>query len=125
MAHNTESVKALVRHLTETVSLGATRAVFAAMGDKPIHDMISACDGVFDEWSVIDLPEVPRAQSAVELAAVIGQNRVIDTGSFECVWEALKRRCAFGDRVVIFGSFSLVGDALSIMDSGTEMGERA
>jgi len=125
VAHNTESVKALVRHLTETVSLGATRAVFAAMGDKPIHDMISACDGVFDEWSVIDLPEVPRAQSAVELAAVIGQNRVVDTGSFGCVWEALQRRCAFGDRVVIFGSFSLVGDALSIMDSGTEMGERA
>lgn len=125
VAHNTESVKALVRHLAETVSLGATRAVFAAMGDKPIHDMISACDGVFDEWNVIDLPQVPRAQSAVELAAVIGQHRVVDIGSFESVWEALKRRSAFGDRVVIFGSFLLVGDALSIMDSGTEVRERA
>ncbi len=125
VAHNTESVRALVRYLTDTAGIGVTRAVFAVMSDKPIHDMISACDDVFDEWNVIDLPQVPRAQSAAELVAVIGQDRVVDTGSFERVWDALKRRCAVGDRVVIFGSFLLVGGAFSIINSGTEAGERA
>ena len=125
VAHNTESVKALVRHLAETAGLGATRAVFAVMGDKPIHDMISACDGVFDEWNVVDLPQVPRAQSAAELVAVIGQDRIGDIGPFEHVWDALKGRSSAGDRVVIFGSFLLVGDAFSIINSSTEVGERA
>ena len=125
VAHNTESVKALVHHLAQTNPLGATRAVFAVMGDKPIHDMISACEGVFDEWNLIDLPQVPRAQSAAELVAVIGQDRIGDTGSFEHVWGALKGRCTVGDRVVIFGSFLLVGDAFSIINNATEAGERA
>ena len=125
VAHNTESVKVLVRHLAETVGLGATRAVFAVMGDKPIHDMISACEGVFDEWNVIDLPQVPRAQSAADLVGIIGQDLIGDTGPFERVWDALRERCSVGDRVVIFGSFLLVGDAFSIINSATEAGERA
>jgi len=125
VAHNTESVKALVHHLAQTNVLGATRAVFAVMGDKPIHDMISACEGVFDEWNVIDLPQVPRAQSAAELVAVIGQDKIGDTGSFEHVWDAVKGRCTVGDRVVIFGSFWLVGDAFSLLNNATEAGERA
>ena len=125
VAHNTESVKALVHHLAQTSALGATRAVFAVMGDKPIHDMISACEGVFDEWNVIDLPQVPRAQSPAELIAIIGQDRIGDTGSLERVWETLKGRCTVGDRVVIFGSFLLVGDAFSIINSATQAGERA
>ena len=124
VAHNTESVKALVHHLAQTNVLGATRAVFAVMGDKPIHDMISACEGVFDEWNVIDLPQVPRAQSAAELVAVIGQDKIGDTGSFEHVWDAVKGRCTVGDRVVIFGSFWLVGDAFSLLNNATEAGER-
>ena len=124
MAHNTESVKALVRHLSETPSEGTTRAVFAVMGDKPIHDMISACDGAFDEWNVIDLPQVPRAQSAAELVGVIGRDRVVDSGTFERVWDALKSRCTAGDRIVIFGSFWLVGDAFSIIDSASEPEEQ-
>ena len=95
------------------------------MGDKPIHDMISACEGVFDEWNVIDLPQVPRAQSPAELIAVIGQDRVGDTGPLERVWETLKGRCTVGDRVVIFGSFLLVGDAFSIINNATQAGERA
>ena len=125
VAHNTESVKALVHHLAQTNVLGATRAVFAVMGDKPIHDMISACEGVFDEWNVIDLPQVPRAQSAAELVAVIGQDKIGDTGSFEHVWDAVKGRCTVGDRVVFFGSFWLVGDAFSLLNNATEAGERA
>ena len=125
VAHNTESVKALVHHLAQTNVLGATRAVFAVMGDKPIHDMISACEGVFDEWNVIDLPQVPRAQSAAELVAVIGQDKIGDTGSFEHVWDTVKGRCTVGDRVVIFGSFWLVGDAFSLLNNATEAGERA
>ena len=95
------------------------------MGDKPIHDMISACDGVFDEWNVVDLPQVPRAQSAAELVTVIGQNRIGDIGPFEHVWDAVKGRSSIGDRVVIFGTFVLVGDAFSIINSSTEAGERA
>jgi folylpolyglutamate synthase/dihydropteroate synthase len=87
--------------------------------------MISACDGVFDEWNIIDLPQVPRAQSAEELVAVIGQDRIGDTGPFERVWDALKGRSSVGDRVVIFGSFLLVGNAFSIINSSTEAGERA
>ena len=51
VAHNAESVLALVRRLRATPVIGKTRAIFGVMGDKPVHDMLSACGDVVDEWN--------------------------------------------------------------------------
>jgi len=45
VAHNTESVLALAEFLKANPAPGATREIFGVMGDKPIHDMLRACEG--------------------------------------------------------------------------------
>ena len=117
VAHNTESVKTLVDFLSKTPTAGATKAMFGVMGDKPIHDMISACAGVFDEWHLIDLSHIDRAMTTDQVTAALGGQQVVARGRFESMWRAIESQSSAGDRVVIFGSFFSVGEALALFDA--------
>ena len=86
VAHNRESVNKLVEFLLQNSCEGSTRAIFGVMGDKPVRDMISACAGVFTDWSVIDLCRTPRAMPAEHLISEIGSDRVTAKGTFSDVW---------------------------------------
>jgi len=118
VAHNTESVVALVNYLRQNPSQNSTRAIFGVMRDKPVHDMIDACSGVFDEWNLISLPDVPRAMQIDDLGHKIGREPVITTGVFGEVWSDVLRRSEPGDRIVVFGSFYTVSEALRFLDRG-------
>ena len=115
VAHNRESVDALVEFLLQNPCEGATRAIFGVMGDKPVRDMISACAGVFTDWSVIDLCRTLRAMPAEQLISEIGPDRVTAKGAFSDVWRETLRRCQPGDRIVVFGSFHTVSEALALL----------
>jgi len=115
VAHNTESVVRLVDFMRRHPCDGASHAIFGVMGDKPVHDMIHACAGIFDDWSAVDLRHIPRAMSAEDLAGAIGSGRVNTTGSFTEVWADVSQRCQSGDRVVVFGSFHTVTEALRLL----------
>ena len=118
VAHNTDSVAALVAHLRENPCQRATRAIFGVMRDKPVRDMIAACSGVFDEWNLISLWDVPRAMPVEDVSHKIGLERVKTTGAFGEVWSDVLRRSEPGDRIVVFGSFYTVSEALIFLDSG-------
>ena len=117
VAHNTESVKTLVDFLSKTPTAGATKAMFGVMGDKPIHDMIFACAGVFDEWHLIDLSHIDRAMTTDQVTAALGGQQVVARGRFESLWRAIESQSSAGDRVVVFGSFFSVGEALALFDA--------
>jgi dihydrofolate synthase/folylpolyglutamate synthase len=112
VAHNTESVQRLVEFLRQDPNQPPTRALFGVMRDKPVRDMLAACAGVFEDWSVIDLRDVPRAMPVEHLAAEIGASRVAMTGPFGEVWSHVLGRSQPGDRIVVFGSFFTVSEAL-------------
>ena len=117
VAHNAESVRALVQRLRSSPVTGKTRAIFGVMGDKPIHDMLSACGGVVDEWNLVDLSHVDRAASLDDLVRCIGVDNIADKGRFSTLWSCVRNRCSTADRVVIFGSFFTVAEAMALFNA--------
>ncbi len=117
VAHNVESVRALVHRLREFPVTGKTRAIFGVMGDKPVHDMLSECRSVVDEWNLVDLSHVGRAASLDDLLRCIGIDNICDQGRFSTLWPSVKNRCSAGDRVVIFGSFFTVAEAIALFNA--------
>ena len=125
VAHNTESVLALAEFLEANPVPGTTRAIFGVMGDKPIHDMLRACEGLFKEWNVVELKDVPRAALPSRLIAMIGDEKVVSSGEFADVWASVAKRSRTGDRVVIFGSFLTVAEGYTVLANQASLGESA
>lgn len=125
VAHNVESVSRLIQFMNSNPVSGKTLAVFGVMGDKPIRDMLACCSGAFDEWNLIDLGHVPRAMPVADLAHMLHPELVVgDHGPFSDIWDSIKMRSHAGDRVVVFGSFFTVGEALLVLEAGDHNGER-
>ena len=123
VAHNAESVAQLSRYLSDHPVAGKTRALFGVMGDKPIHDMLHNCSGIIDEWNLIDLSHVPRAMAPQDVASLLQGEHVADMGVFSDLWPMVRARTAEHDRVIVFGSFFSVGEALAMMDTGSKNGD--
>ena len=123
VAHNAESVAQLSRYLSDHPVAGYTRALFGVMGDKPIHDMIQHCSANIDEWNLIDLSHVPRAMAPQNVASLLQDENLADVGVFSALWPMVRARTAEHDRIVVFGSFFSVGEALAVMDAGSKNGD--
>ena len=116
VAHNVEAVVKLAQFLTQRPVTGKTIALFGVMGDKPIRDMIVACESVFDEWNLIDLSHVPRAMDPDRLVEMLKpKERIGAQGSFADLWGSVLPRSGAGDRIVVFGSFFSVGEATQLL----------
>lgn len=120
VAHNQAAVENLVFYLNRGGHIRA-RALFAALSDKDIHAMIRSCSGVFEEWHVCDLPNVPRALNAREIASVLTEQgeRVSSTSGDPAT--ALHRAIegdGAGPLVVVFGSFFTVAGVLEELEQG-------
>lgn len=126
VAHNVEAVVKLAQFLTQRPVTGKTIALFGVMGDKPIRDMIAACESVFDEWNLIDLSHVPRAMDPDRLAEMLKpKERVGAQGSFADLWGSVLPRSGAGDRIVVFGSFFSVGEATQLLSGQQDEGSGA
>ena len=116
VAHNVESVSQLAQFLRDHPVSGSTIALFGVMGDKPIRDMLLACQSVFNEWHLIDLCHVPRAMSIDRLSELLEPaGSITNKGHFADLWRALMPRVTAGDRIVVFGSFFSVGEATAYL----------
>jgi dihydrofolate synthase/folylpolyglutamate synthase len=123
VAHNVEAVAELVQLLNERPVSGATVALFGVMGDKPIRDMIRACESVFDEWNLIDLSHVPRAMETHYLVELLSPTETVrETGCFADLWDAVLARGRTGDRIVVFGSFFSVAEAIQLLAAQRDEG---
>ena len=116
VAHNVEAVAELVRLLHQRPVSGRTVALFGVMGDKPIRDMLRACESVFDEWNLIDLSHVPRAMETHCLVELLSPTETVrGIGCFADLWDSVLARGRAGDRIVVFGSFYSVGEATQLL----------
>lgn len=116
VAHNVDGARALAANLAAMPVTGATRAVFAALGDKDIDGMVSSMSDVVDEWHVATLP-VGRAASAERLRAAIAAHPAQEATAHPDIgtaWRVALARSRPGDRVVAFGSFYTVGALLGL-----------
>jgi dihydrofolate synthase/folylpolyglutamate synthase len=125
VAHNPHAAAHLARNLESMGFFPYTFAVFGMLADKDVDAVIGHMKGVVDHWICCSLPG-PRGSSAKDLAMRLraaGIEDVVDAkagleSSVVCVPTpaeglALARsRAGENDRILVFGSFLTVADAL-------------
>ena len=126
VAHNPHAARALAKNVSQMGYSPYTYAVFGAMADKDIAQVMQIMSGVVDHWYLCELPSA-RAASAQQLQQIL-----LDTGfiadkdhsvqAFDSVQDALAHLSASvptqvspDDRIIIFGSFVTVEQALKGM----------
>ena len=120
VAHNPQAVAALAVNLDAMGFFPRTHAVFGAMRDKDIPELLAKMAPLVDVWHCCDLP-TPRAATAAELAeqvqaALAGRRGApVPVHTHPSPADALRQAAAAADpadRIVVFGSFYTVGGVL-------------
>jgi dihydrofolate synthase/folylpolyglutamate synthase len=116
VAHNPQSAEALAANLRALAVSGHTHAVVGVLADKDLSGVLGPMRDCVDLWYPAAL-DVPRgADSQTLLQALAEQGIGVERGGYGSVSEALAaaRACAQpGDRIVVFGSFYTVAEALA------------
>jgi dihydrofolate synthase/folylpolyglutamate synthase len=115
VAHNPHAARSLADGLGEMGFFENTFAVFAMLGDKDIAGVVDAVRGRIDRWFV-SAADADRAAPAKQMAEILAQRGLAEaTRSFATVpaaLEAARREAGPNDRIVVFGSFHTVAEAL-------------
>lgn len=119
VGHNPQAARALAAALGAQAHAGSTYAIYAALADKDVVGVVEAVAAQIDHWALAGL-EGARGQSAQALHA-----RLQGTAAAQALChrdvasavEAVLATASPGDRVLVFGSFHTVADALSALHS--------
>lgn len=117
-AHNPAAAKLLAQNLDKHPVEGKTYALFAAAADKDIPGIVEAISTCIDYWYITTIPG-PRAADA---AVVASELKKMDADCCHCPepMKALQQavhRCEPNDRLVVFGSFMLLGAILPTLSA--------
>jgi dihydrofolate synthase / folylpolyglutamate synthase len=116
VAHNPQAAKSLSHNLQTDACSGRTLAVFAMLADKDIGGVISALKPQISAWYLADLHNMRGAKASDLQDKLEG---VVAVKTFINVDSALKAACndaVKNDRIIIFGSFYTVADAIESLD---------
>jgi dihydrofolate synthase/folylpolyglutamate synthase len=113
VAHNPHAARSLADGLGDMGFFERTFAVFGVLGDKDAGGVIEALAPRVDAWFVA-APESERAAPAADIAAKItsrgGAARAFAT--ITAALDSARREAGPNDRIVVFGSFYTVAEAL-------------
>jgi dihydrofolate synthase / folylpolyglutamate synthase len=115
VAHNPHAARSLADGLGDMGFFENTIAVFAMLADKDIGGVVDAVRGRIDRWFVA-AADAERAAPAKAVADVLAARGLAGaTRSFATIasaLEAARREAGPNDRIVVFGSFYTVAEAL-------------
>jgi dihydrofolate synthase/folylpolyglutamate synthase len=115
VAHNSQSVKALVNNLKEIPCVGQTHMLVGMLKDKAHTEVLKVLSEVADSWSIITL-FVDRGCDAktlmTDLESLGNKKKVTEFKNVDEALSELHQTSMPGDRIVITGSFLTVGAAL-------------
>jgi dihydrofolate synthase / folylpolyglutamate synthase len=120
VAHNPAAARVLAENLANSPGSGRTLAVCGILGEKDVASIAVELRGLIDAWILAGLAG-PRAVSGdalkerFERAQVAVTSVAADVGA---ACEAARGMAQPGDRVVVFGSFLVVGPAREWHSSG-------
>lgn len=116
VAHNPAAAAVLATELATSPVAGRTLAVVGLMADKDVRGVLGPLAGVVDEW-VVTRAASERACAPDELLAVLGEigARQARASEQRNVTEIVARTARPGDRVVVFGSFHVVGPVMAAL----------
>jgi dihydrofolate synthase / folylpolyglutamate synthase len=114
VAHNEPAARVLAGALASRHCPGRSFAVFGLLADKDAAAIASALDPLIDHWLLAGIDDEPRALAARALQArlppVRGTVQLASNVSAACA--RARELSSPGDRVIVFGSFHVVGPAL-------------
>jgi dihydrofolate synthase/folylpolyglutamate synthase len=115
VAHNPHAARALADGLGDMGYYENTFAVFAMLADKDIGGVVDAMRERVDRWFV-SAADAERAASAAQVAKVLAERglegRTRTFASIPAALAAARREAGPNDRIVVFGSFHTVAEAL-------------
>ena len=115
VAHNPHAARALADALGDMGFFENTFAVFAMLGDKDIAGVVEAVRHRVDRWFVSAAEADRAAPAATVLEVLAGHDPGKPARAFATVEAALsqaRREAGANDRIVVFGSFHTVAEAL-------------
>lgn len=117
VAHNPQAVAVLRENLAFLSVKGSVYAVFGLLADKNAQEITRIMAPVVTGWYLVSLPGY-RGQSAEQLRIkMAGVCDNLNAATFESAVEALdaaRSKATAGDLVLVFGSFTLVGELLKL-----------
>ena len=119
VGHNPQAAAALATALKGEPAQGRTLAVYAALADKDAAGVVEALQPQVDGWFLAGL-EGARGQTAAHLRERLAQTHAAEANLSANVSGALDAALAQarpGDRVLVFGSFHTVAEALPVLRS--------
>ncbi|MBB3857255.1 dihydrofolate synthase/folylpolyglutamate synthase [Xanthomonas arboricola] len=119
VGHNPQAARALADALGAQAHTGSTHAIYAALADKDVLGVVEAVAAQVDHWALAGL-DGARGQSAQALQARLQGSAAAQAACHGDVAGALRAvlaQASPGDRVLVFGSFHTVADALSALRS--------
>ena len=116
VAHNPQAAGALADWLAARPAPGRTRAVYAGLADKDVRSVTAPLLPAVDCWYVGSLSGT-RARHADSVLPVLAQAGAEATafGDVASALQAARADSRPGDRILVFGSFLTVGEALQIV----------
>ncbi|PPU18918.1 bifunctional tetrahydrofolate synthase/dihydrofolate synthase [Xanthomonas arboricola] len=119
VGHNPQAARALADALGAQAHTGSTHAIYAALADKDVLGVVEAVAAQVDHWALAGL-DGARGQSAQALQARLQGSAAAQAACHGDVAGALRAvlaQASPGDRVLVFGSFHTVADALNALRS--------
>ena len=116
VAHNPHAAKSLAHNLQATPCSGLTLAVFAMLADKDIEGVIRELAAHIDAWFVADIHTARGAKASDLQQLLIKQGEKSTIQLFADVGAAIDaayKNAAKNDRIIVFGSFYTVADAIA------------
>ncbi len=114
VAHNEPAAQVLSQALSARPSRGRTLAVAGMLADKDAPAIAAALDAQIDRWILAGIEDEPRGLSAEALAARLPTLRgaLAQEPTVRAACARARREAKPADRIVVFGSFHVVGPAL-------------
>lgn len=115
VAHNPAAINKLLEYIDATPCNGRVIALFSAMKDKPVAEMLAACVSRFDAWFLGEQPRNARAMGAQEIADGLRDQGVGMISVSKNLRQAFRRAQGLmseEDLLVVFGSFFTVAAVL-------------
>ena len=115
VAHNPEAALNLYNFISQFKNQGRVHAVFSALQDKSIEDIISPFIGLVDEWHISKIKSL-RARPTIEILNAIKSYKAdalihISNNLHEAYTNAYEKS-SLNDNIVVFGSFYTVSECL-------------
>ena len=124
VAHNVEAARNLAENLAASGFAPATIAVCGMLRDKDISGVLRALAPRITRWHFASLPG-PRGASAADLAGHLQAAAPIERhDSVKSALAAAQERASEDDKILVFGSFLTVGEAMAWLQNKNKTSKR-